>query len=108
MTLQYSGGRDANVRALVDVHLVLAKLEAEQTRIGEWVNVLGYVTSRPLSPAGKLVMHEGPSVHVQALLLWSAGPLDVQQYHISAEALLDERTSPTDQSEAPSMALARE
>lgn len=68
--------------ALVDVRLVLERLTSDQRRTGEWVNVMGYVTAilsdnrRP----GELL------VHVQALLLWSAGALDIQQYQASAQS----------------------
>jgi hypothetical protein len=76
------------------VQLVLEKIGAEQTRIGEWVNVIGYVTSVSASLAGKSARHDGPSVHVQALLLWSAGPLDVQKY-CSSVKLLEDKTALT-------------
>lgn len=107
MTLQHQTRQAASVRALVDVQLVLEKLGAEQTRIGEWVNVVGYITSVP-TRAGKSATHEGPSVHVQALLLWSAGPLDVQKYERSVEALQTQRASPYDHSRSSSMAQTRE
>jgi hypothetical protein len=61
----------------VDVNLLLDTLGHEKTRVGEWVNVIGYVTRKQrmnkASP-GDL------AVHVQALVVWSTGPLDVQRY----------------------------
>jgi hypothetical protein len=73
---------------LVDVQLVLERLGAEQTRIGEWVNVIGYITRISKDSAGAAVSRpEVSMVHVQALLLWSAGPLDIQQYQLSVQAL---------------------
>lgn len=77
---------------------MLEKLGAEQTRTGEWVNILGYVTSISSAPAGVSVTHEGPSIGVQALLLWAAGPLDLRQYRLSVEALQGQKPSPADES----------
>jgi hypothetical protein len=71
------------VSALVDLQLVLEKIGHEQTRIGEWVNIIGYVSQQPpkISTSSQHI-----EVHIQALLLWSAGPLDIQQYEASVEA----------------------
>lgn len=71
--------------ALVDVQLVLERLGAEQTRVGEWVNVIGYITLGSGAAAGRGSVVKGSTVHIQALLLWSAGPLDIQQYQISVQ-----------------------
>ncbi|RKU44417.1 hypothetical protein DL546_006563 [Coniochaeta pulveracea] len=82
LQLQHRDASHATVTALVDVRLVLERLTSDQRRTGEWVNVMGYVTAilsdnrRP----GELL------VHVQALLLWSAGALDIQQYQASAQS----------------------
>lgn len=83
LNLHHRDSPDTNVSALVDVRLVLERLGAEQTSNGQWVNVLGYVTS--ISPTSS---NRGePMVRVQALLLWSAGPVDVQQYQASVQTL---------------------
>ena len=68
---------DTNVTAAVDITLLLEVLKHEETRVGEWVNVIGYVTGkrRTNQPVAGQV-----SVAVQALVLWSTGPLDVQTY----------------------------
>jgi hypothetical protein len=71
----------------VDVQLVLERLGAEQTRIGEWVNVIGYITLISAAATGQDSSRDESMVHVQALLLWSAGPLDIQQYQISVQVL---------------------
>jgi hypothetical protein len=68
---------------LVNVELVLEKLSAEQIRVGEWVNVIGYITL--ISNAANV---KEPTVDIQALLLWSTGPFDIQQYQISVRNLL--------------------
>ncbi|KAK3403198.1 CST complex subunit Ten1 [Sordaria brevicollis] len=83
------------VAALVDVTLVLRTLKSDQVRIGEWVNVIGYVTTVTPSPARKGSMRESEpfqarvhtQVRIRALLLWSSGPLDTQRYDESVHAL---------------------
>ncbi|KAK4217171.1 CST complex subunit Ten1 [Rhypophila decipiens] len=74
------------VFALVNVDLILESLKAEQTRPGQWVNLIGYITS--ISPlADESSGHRVTNVHVQALLLWSAGPLDLERYEKSVKNL---------------------
>ncbi|CAK7200956.1 hypothetical protein SEUCBS139899_003656 [Sporothrix eucalyptigena] len=70
--------RRIHVYARVNVDLVLERLTAEQTTVGAWVNVVGYMTS----------IVDASEVHVQAVLLWSAGPLDLQGYERNLESLL--------------------
>ena len=62
----------------MDVNLLLNTLGHEKTRVGEWVNVIGYVTRK--QRMGKPTTPGGFAVHVQALVVWSTGPLDVQRY----------------------------
>lgn len=87
LTLQHRDPKGPNVSALVDVQLVLERLGPEQTRIGEWVNVIGYITLISATTTGGASGRDESMVHVQALLLWSAGPLDVEQYRVSVELL---------------------
>ncbi|KLU88893.1 hypothetical protein MAPG_07874 [Magnaporthiopsis poae ATCC 64411] len=83
LTLEHdsAASRGPRVRALVDVKLLLQNLKAEQTRAGEWVNVIGYVAPEPDQPRPP---RPAPGTHhrvrVQAVVLWSAGPLNVQEY----------------------------
>ena len=78
--------------ALVDVELVLQKLSAEHIRVGEWVNVIGYITLiSAVCTGNRSNVTESSTVHVQALLLWSAGALDIQQYQLLAPTLLQGR-----------------
>ncbi|TLD23949.1 hypothetical protein PspLS_06732 [Pyricularia sp. CBS 133598] len=72
-----SGSRQSQVQALVDVNLILQALNQEHTRSGEWVNVVGYITKSGPSGDKRTGNHR---VKVQALLLWSAGPLSLQDY----------------------------
>jgi hypothetical protein len=64
----------------VDVKLVLPLLSHETTRVGEWVNVVGYITPKPTTVDADLGSQHGSVVGVQALLVWSTGPLSIQQY----------------------------
>ncbi|KAK7415904.1 hypothetical protein QQZ08_012199 [Neonectria magnoliae] len=78
--------RGTNVTVVVDVNLILESLTSEKTRIGEHVNVIGYITSkRP--PHGQDTPHrEAPQVSVQAVMLWSTGPMDIHTYERSFDA----------------------
>jgi hypothetical protein len=74
----------------VDVNLVLETLSWEQTRPGEWVNVIGYVTENPGQPnANSPPGTNRTTACVQAILLWSAGPVNPQQYEESVKALAE-------------------
>jgi len=69
------------------VDLVLERLGPQETRVGEWVNVVGYITSiHPPDDRKRPSDRGGPMVHVQALIIWSAGSLDVQRYEASVDA----------------------
>lgn len=84
LTLQHQFPKPAEVLALVDVRLLLEKLTAEQTTVGEWVNVIGYINSPPSAPVKKSIKCKNSVslVHVQALMLWSAGSLDIGRYEM--------------------------
>lgn len=75
------------MRALVDVTLVLESLGSDQTRNGEWVNVIGYITDTAPIADEKGLNHGSPTVHAQAVLVWSAGPVDTRRYETSVKAL---------------------
>lgn len=82
LELGHAYPEDTNVKAMVDVELLLETINHEQTRIGEWLNVVGYVTPRR---RGSKAPTESLSVHVQALIVWPTGPLDVQRYEKTFE-----------------------
>lgn len=78
----------------VDIHLPLSTLKPTDTQFGEWVNVIGYVTEgspppgssggdKRNAPKGK----ERMAASVQAIMLWSAGAIDVGEY----ERVLEDR-----------------
>lgn len=84
LTLQHQFPKSPEVQALVDVRLLLEKLTAEQTSVGEWVNVIGYINSPPSSSVNMSTKRKRglSAVHVQALMLWSAGSLDIGRYEV--------------------------
>lgn len=84
LTLQHQFPKSTEVQALVDVRLLLEKLTAEQTSVGEWVNVIGYINSPPSSSVNMSTKRKRglSAVHVQALMLWSAGSLDIGRYEM--------------------------
>ncbi|KAK3308972.1 CST complex subunit Ten1 [Chaetomium strumarium] len=82
-----------SVLAMVDVNLVLESLGPDQTRIGEWVNVIGYITDIPPLADGKEPNQQRSTVHAQAIVLWSAGPVDVRRYETSIKAFQPERAT---------------
>ncbi|KAL2045664.1 hypothetical protein N7G274_002094 [Stereocaulon virgatum] len=81
------------VLALVDVNLLLETLKREDTQVGAWVNIIGYVEG--LVKEGKTRekdveegSDEGPTyMRVQAIMLWSAGGVNIGEY----ERALEER-----------------
>ncbi|CAD6569148.1 MAG: hypothetical protein ASARMPREDX12_002225 [Alectoria sarmentosa] len=93
--------------ALVDVNLILETLEREDTQVGAWVNVMGYMEGVLKEEEEEREQREGQGktrlamerrttagkgrsavrVHVQAIMLWSAGGLKIGEY----ERILEER-----------------
>jgi len=94
LCLQDPHPRGSKDHVLVDVKLLLETLKTENTQIGEWVNVIGYIVASPVRPDTTPANRKRSEVHIQALLLWSAGPLDLDRYEASLEALDDEDEAP--------------
>jgi hypothetical protein len=86
LTLEHNHPRGASLKALVDVKLLLNTLKSNETRIGEWINVIGYVVSPQREEANDSTVE---SVTVQAIVLWSSGPLKLDSY----EKCLDQQLS---------------
>ena len=78
--------------ALVDVNLLLESLKREDTLVGEWVNVIGYVegneANTPLKKTSTMVANSAPHVRVQAIMLWPARTVKLGEY----ERVLEQRT----------------
>lgn len=89
VTLQNKTTSSTDKIALVDVILLLETLKTSETRIGEWVNVVGYVTRQRLEPRS----HGTGLVQVtsiQAIIYWSAGALKTDEYEV---AVADSQTT---------------
>lgn len=82
LLLQHDHPHGNSITASVDVTLVLQTLGVDQTRVGEWLNVVGYVH---LKPDEQNLRSDPKVITVQALLVWSAGFLNVQAYERSID-----------------------
>ena len=80
LTLEHDYHSKANVKAMVDVNLLLEHLGADHTSVVTWVNAIGYVKSTPNQFTGKPGIDGFQSVHIQAIVLWPTGPLNVDGY----------------------------
>lgn len=79
----YPPGTDETV--LVDIELVLETIQPGLTQVGHWVNVVGYIVEGNKSGVQKPLGEKGSPRHIQALLVWPTGPLDVGRYEKSLE-----------------------
>ena len=90
LTLQHRYPASAAVAAAVNIDLTLSTLKVTDTQVGEWVNIMGYITDGTQSK-GVESRKEGNDlgliVSVQAIILWSAGSIKLGEY----ERTLDER-----------------
>ena len=78
--------------ALVDVNLLLESLKNKETRLGEWVNVVGYIElqlerSESIGSKGRgydrdvrMEKQHGTPTRVQAVMIWSAGGVKLAEY----------------------------
>ncbi len=90
LTLQHQHPRDTGVEALVDVTLILESIKSEHVRVGEWVNIIGYISAIAHPSPAKPSNQVRSEVHIQAMLLWSAAALDIQEYERTLSALTGE------------------
>lgn len=86
LTLEHNYPVGSLLKARVDISLVLEKTQSTDLRIGEWVNIIGYVTKDPddIRPKPK-----GPFRSVQAIVLWSATCVVVKDYEEVLEKRLE-------------------
>ncbi|XXH03991.1 ESCRT-III subunit protein snf7 [Hypoxylon texense] len=80
LTLQHDYPRETRVKVNADVALLLQKLNAEQTSVGQWVHVIGYITSIKQALTKATMESHMANVGVQALVLWIAEDLDIASY----------------------------
>lgn len=76
--------------AHVSIDHILESIKSTEMQIGAWLNVIGYVERPPVDrPIRKLSRRQRVSqpknVHVQAVMLWSAGAVKVDAYERSVE-----------------------
>ncbi|KAK8140280.1 hypothetical protein PG984_000346 [Apiospora sp. TS-2023a] len=74
--------QDSHVKVHMDVKLLLQSLNREQTDVGQWLHVIGYITSFQ-KPSRKSLVPECWGVGIQALVLWKAEELDLAAYEAS-------------------------
>jgi hypothetical protein len=77
LTLEHNFPERNGHQALVDVNLLLETLKSSDTCLGEWLNVVGYVTLP--HPEEKTAAH---STHIQAIMVWSAGAVKLNEYEM--------------------------
>ncbi|KAI1381033.1 CST complex subunit Ten1 [Hypoxylon crocopeplum] len=80
LILQHECPKGNTGKACVDVTLLLENLKSEQTDIGQWVHVIGYVTSVKQMVDRATMESPAAKVGVQALVLWIAEDLDISSY----------------------------
>jgi len=91
LTLEHNHPPGNALKAQVDVKLLITTLKSNETHIGEWVNVMGYITG---GQKEKVNDEEKVQIGVQALVLWSAGPFSLAGYEKSLdEKAADEQTA---------------
>jgi len=76
---------------MVDVRLLLNTLKSNETSIGEWVNVMGYVTSEQTQ--GRAVSPK-PEIKIQAIVLWSANSFNLEGYEKSLDQKKVDESAP--------------
>lgn len=107
LTLQHDHPPKNLARAMVDVGLLLNSLASNETQIGEWVNVMGYVTSclnQQLKGPGGSGNRE---INIQAIVLWSAKAFDLQGYERSLDEKKVSESTPLHYEPRESMAEER-
>ncbi|KAF1808414.1 hypothetical protein P152DRAFT_385522, partial [Eremomyces bilateralis CBS 781.70] len=67
----------AQVSAVVEISHLLPDISPQLLQVGEWVNVIGYVQENPGNTSFK---PEPQHVPIQAVMLWSAGAIDIAEY----------------------------
>lgn len=77
LTLEHNHPPGNLLQAHVDVNLLVTTMKSHETWIGEWVNVIGYVTAQQKRTQ---YGQEKPFVDIQAILLWSSASFNLQAY----------------------------
>lgn len=89
-----AGQTEKPIKVQVDVQLLLTTMKAKETQVGEWVNVIGYITTNPnTNPKDGNPSKDDSDLQVQALILWSAGSFDLHGYEQSLDQQKRDRES---------------
>jgi hypothetical protein len=64
----------------VDINAVLETVTWEELCVGAWINVVGYVRRSPAAAWGARVDSAPDSVHVDAVIVFSPGGIDLSEY----------------------------
>lgn len=82
LTLEHNFPIGNGIKACVDVQLLLNSLTHHETRVGEWVNVVGYVANTD-EPQDIKTRKLETDIAIQAIALWSSGPIQLDAYERS-------------------------
>ena len=82
------------MKALVDIELVLGNVKSYETRLGEWVHVVGYICAPKQSFLDRS-RGAKKEIPLQAIVIWSAGPLKLDEYEKLQDRLRAERLAST-------------
>jgi hypothetical protein len=81
LTLEQGFPTPSNVKAEVDATLQLENMKTEDIQVGQWINVMGLVTSMsPPSRESTTASKGSRRVGIQALLLWPVRDVDIHRY----------------------------
>ena len=87
LTLQHRHPITSTLTVLVSVDAVVSTIQPSDVRVGEWINVIGYVTCPPAAAETGGKRSSTEVAFIQAIVLWSAGAIKLGQY----ESALDQR-----------------
>lgn len=85
LVLEHNYPKGNHLKAFVDVEHLLGTLKSSETQVGEWVNVMGYITPEPRDEHTMETQNTWKSAFIQAIVLWSAGPIRLDKYESSLD-----------------------
>jgi hypothetical protein len=87
LTLEHNFPLGNRARVFVDIKLLVTTVKSNEIQIGEWVNVMGYVQPQNEHKPTSSDQH----VEIQAIVLWSSGPFNIERYEKSLEKRKDDK-----------------
>ncbi|PQE14946.1 telomere length regulation ten1 protein [Rutstroemia sp. NJR-2017a WRK4] len=82
LTLEHNFPVGNLLKAEVNIQLLIGGLTSQETRVGEWVNVMGYIESIDQVRSTRS-FDSNFVVPVQAVVLWPSGPIHLDLYERS-------------------------